>query len=44
VQAKQGLASSLEVVRNLRSYVAVIFPHASGTATIQSAAYTTALV
>ena len=37
-------AASLEVVVNLRAYVAAITRHASGTAAISSAAYTTALV
>jgi hypothetical protein len=40
----QTLATTLQVVVNLRSYVAVVTRHAAGTAYIQSAAYTTSLV
>ena len=37
-------AASLEVVANLRAYVAAVPRHPSGTATIYGAAYTSALV
>jgi hypothetical protein len=37
-------AASLELVANLRAYVAAVPRYPSGTATIFSAAYTTALI
>lgn len=40
----QTYANQLQCLLNLRSYVAVVTRHASGTATVQGAAYTTALV